>query len=781
MILNYIKIALRFFKHNLIYSLINLIGLTFGLTCSIICLLHINYEFSFDMFHSNYKNIYRLVDGNPNDKEYWAKMSAPLPVVLKENFPEVIEYVRVARFSYSPEVVVKSGNSSFLENNILLVDPSFLKVFDFKLTQGDVNKVLSSPQSALITQSNVKKYFGNENTLGKVININDRFNYTITGIIEDAPFNSHLEFDFLISFENLNEIYGEGHLTSWGQLNWWAYVLLADNKRNNFESSITNFLRKEHDVNSNVYLQPLKDIHFQGNRGNQKASYSMVYIYVFSAIAISVLFIACINFINFINALSGKRLKEVSLRKTFGANRSNIILQFITESVIMSLTALMIAFVIVYYVLPVFNSILNNNITLGFINQRHILITGLLAVLVGIISGAYISFYMASFSITNILKGITTKSYQNLTFSHILIIAQFAISSILIIFSTQIFKQLAYIGKMDVGFNKESVVSMPIYGKQLGNKIEVFKKEVAQISTVINVSTSRFIPGFPNENTTLNWQGKPEGRFWFYRIHSDADFLETMDFEFIEGSIDELKQLPEGEVRYIVNEKVLKITGWDTGYKKFLDDVEIGGVIKNFNFQSVHKDIAPLVIKVINKRNYNQVFIRISPNNTSETISKIKGRFNQIFPDIPFEYNFLDDQLRRLYKAEYNASKVVNFISLISILIALFGVFALISLKVKERTKEIAIRKVLGVSLKSLFYLLTKSFNKLLLLGCLISWPIAFYIIRSWLRNFSYKIPISFIDFALTALAILLVIQIVISTQIMRVYRSNLASKLRHE
>ena len=791
MLYNYFKIAIRFFKKNLSYSVLNVLGLSIGLASAIICLLHINYEFSYDKFHSNSENIYRLVSGNPNSGQYWACMAAPVPVVLKENFPEVEEYIRIGRYSWDPKTIVKYENKSFNVDNFLLVDPSFFKVFDFKLIQGNEDEVLSSPNSVVITESNAKKFFGNESPIGKMIKVDGKHNYEIKGIVEDAPFNSHLDFDFLISFENLEKLYGEGRADSWGALNYWVYLLFNNSvNEDEFNLSMNSFISEYigekfgKKVSKNFALQPLLKIHFQGNRGNMKPSYDIRYIYIFSAIALAVLIIAIINFINFINAISEKRVKEAGLRKTVGALKGQIIRQFIIESILISVISLLVSFLIVYYLIPLINQILNNNISLSSITGKQVFLAVLIALIVGIVSGSYIAFYVSSFSVVSILKGIKSGSRQKVSFSNVLIVFQIVISSLLIISSIVIIRQLNLFKNRDIGLDKKNIINVSLYGEGLNTKIELFKNEIQKSLLVESASASSFMPGKPNFQQTVWWEGQQEGESQsMYIILVDKDFLKTLNIELVEGNLNDLTNINPGEVYYVLNEAAVKECNWDSGLGKVFsrnERSEVKGVVKNFNFMSLHNSIDPLVLEISDKYNHDQILIRVNKID-NETIAYIGAKFKEIFPDIPFEYTFLTSRFNNLYNAEIRASKIISFLSVISIIIALFGVFALISFSIKEKTKEIAIRKVLGISTFSLYNSLTKGFNKLFLIGCIISWPIAYYLLMAWLNNFSYKTSLNGLLFLVSALLILGVIQLVISIRVIIASRINPSYALRYE
>ncbi len=363
MILNYIKTAIRYLRRDKLYSTINILGLALGIASCVICYLHINYELSYDQFHTKKDQIYRVVKGNLETGKYWAGMSAPVPPKLKQEFPEVKEYARIGKFSWDPKTMVQYNNQSFYEDHFLLVDPAFFKIFDFEFIEGNPETALSSVNSVVITKSNAEKYFGNENPIGKVINADGKFDYQVTGVIEDPPFNSHLDFDFLISFQNISSLFGKWASESWNAFNYFAYIqtdkgINIDHLKQKIRSY--KFILNNDQEASFEYidLQPLSDIHFQQNRGNQKPAYNLNYIYIFIAIAFAVLIIASINFINLTTAKSQQRIKETGVRKTIGASRFQLITQYITESMVTTFFALIIALLLLHLLIPTINQIL---------------------------------------------------------------------------------------------------------------------------------------------------------------------------------------------------------------------------------------------------------------------------------------------------------------------------------------------------------------------------------------------------------------------------------------
>lgn len=791
MLLNYIKSAIRYFGRDKLYSTINILGLALGIASCIICYLHINYELSYDQFHSKKDQIYRVVKGDLKTNKYWAGMAAPVPPKLKQEFPEIKEYARIGKFSWDPKTMIQYNNQSFYEDHFLLVDPAFFKIFDFEFIEGNPETALSSVNSVVITESNAKKYFGNQNPIGKVINADNKFDYQVTGVVEDTPFNSHLDFDFLISFENLSTLYGKWALESWSAFNYYAYIqtdkgINIDHLKQKIRSY--KFILNDDQETSFecIDLQPLSDIHFQQNRGNQKPAYDLNYIYIFIAIAIAVLIIASINFINLTTAKSQQRIKETGVRKTIGASRFQLITQYITESIITTFFALIIALLLLHLLIPTINQILENRISIDYSNPIFLMVLIGITIFIGILSGSYIAIYVTSFSPVKVLKGKIKVNSGDINFRKALLVFQFGISSLLIICSTIIIKQLSMIHNQDIGLKKEHVLNIAVYGKAAQDKVDLFKQEITKLPDVLSASASSFVPGFPNYNQTVWWEGQDESES-MYLIPCDKNFINTMNLELIEGDMSEIKRLPEGNYTYVLNQAAVEKIGWDNAYMKQFsaygkDNAKtIAGVVKDFNYRSLHFGIEPLALIIKNGTGHDQISIRIAEGKYKTAIPAIKENFNDIMPNAPFEYNFMDDQFDQLYKSELRAGKIISFLTIISILIALFGVYGLASFAIKERTKEIAIRKVFGISRQRLVGLLTKDLILLLIIGNLIAWPAAWYLMKNWLENFSYKTPIHLGIFVTATIIVLAIVFITIGLKALRSAKVNIASELRYE
>lgn len=791
MILKYLKSGIRSFIRDKFYASLNIAGLAIGMASCIACFLHVDYEMSYDQFHHRKDRIYRLVKGEIDLNDYWVMMAAPIPPVLKEQFPEVEDFTRIGRISWDPTALVKYQDKSFNEDQFLLVDPSFFQIFDFELLAGDKHSVFSSINSVVITSSNAAKYFGDVDPLGRIVNVDGKYDFEITGIIQDAPNNSHFDFDFLIPFENLKEVYGERAPFSWGANNYYAYLLIKE------DTDIENFGRKIKDINLEVAegrtvsiqslaLQPLADIHFQNNRGNQKPSYNISYIYIFWAIALAVLIIASINFINLTVARSEKRIREVGIRKTMGANRRQLLVQFISESMMASISAMIMGMILLHGLMPYFNRLMENNIKIEYSDPVFFLVMVGITFITGIVSGSYLAVYISSFKPYDVLKGSLNTGRKDIDLKKILFVFQFTISTLLIISSIIIIRQLNYIQSKNLGLDKENVINISVYGKALNEKIEVFKEEIRKSSMIRSVASSSFVPGYPNYHQTVLWEGQAEPAS-MYVIPVDKDFVETMRIELVEGSLEELANIPLGGSEYILNESALKAMGWKTAYGKLFSCLgedskkPVIGVVRDFNFRSLHFDIEPLVLAVGDPFSHDQISVRVDPGNLQQTLRSLEREFKKVMPEIPFEYHYMDDSFINLYSAETRTGNIITFLAIISIVISVFGVYGLASFAIRKRTKEIAIRKVQGISEGKLISILTREFIILILIANFLAWPAAWWIMKNWLMNFTFKVNLGLEIFAFSALLTIATAFLAIFYRAFSASRLNPAEALKYE
>jgi putative ABC transport system permease protein len=767
------------------------LGLSIGLAACILCFLHIQYELSYDQFYSKSDRIYRVVTGDVANGDGWVKVSAPIPPLLKDEIPEIEEYARFAKITYNPKISVKYEDRIFNEPKIFMADPAFARIFDLEISGKDVSEVLKDPNSITISRSIAEKYFGNEDAIGKNILINNQFDFEIESVYEDLPENSHIDFDFLISFENLERIFPGTSLTgNWGQFNYFAYLLLyPESSKESVETKIRDIKvnlgnESEFDL-SDLGLQALTDVHFQDNRGNQKLSYNPKYLYIYTAVALAILIISLINFINMSIAGSTKRVREVGVRKVIGATKYQLVRQFISESFLITFISIGIALLLIEkLLLPITNDVLNSNMSISYSDPNFLSAIISLLFIISFFSGSYISFFVTSFRPIEALKGAFKIGNRGGVFKNVLLGIQFSISIMLILGSVFVYKQLLFLKDKDIGMKTEQVISVALYNQEAKEKANLLKKEFSEFSWVENISGSRFTAGAANWNQTVQWEGQEEDISMFL-IMADENVIETLDLQLIEGDLEALKMpLAEREVRYVLNEAALETIGWDVATGQSLTTYGSGkiyGVVKNYNFRSLHHNVAPCILVITERTLPSNLLVKVSNNNYQEVLSELEVKFNNVVADTQFEYNFLDDEFQRLYESESRTAKIVGFLTVIAIILALLGLYGLLSFVVQERTKEMAIRKVLGVKFPDIIYLLSSNFLKLLLLSNAIAIPIIWVILNNWLNSFNYKIELNIGIFIIVSMMIWTFVLITIGFNVIQVNKIDPVKGLKYE
>lgn len=791
MIINYIKIALRHLLKYKQSNLLNIAGLAVGLACCILCYLHIQFELGFDKFNSNYNQVYRLVAGNPNESEFWVKVAAPMPPAFKNQIPEINDYARLTPASYNPKVLVEYETNSFLEPYFMMADPSLFKLFSLPAIHGDPVKALGDLNSVVITESISKKLFGNENAIGKIIRLKekDNFDFQVGAVVADVPAQSHFKFDYLISFENLGRVLGDIFPTSWGTYNFYAYVLLNDRAtqavaEQKIQAAKLTLPDSREVTFESIFLQPLKDIHFQYSRGNQFPSYDKTYIYVFLTIALSLLAIACINYLNLSIALSIKRIKEIGVRKSVGASRAQLIFQFINEGVITAFLALGLGLIFLETAIPLINSMFNSGIHTNYTDLQFLVFIFSGAIIVGLLSGSYLAFYVNRYKTSSILKGSVQGESKGISLQRGLVFLQFSISIILIACSFIINNQMRFLQNKNLGFDQAQVLAVPLSSTTPKLKVEELKNQLRQISTVADATASNFAPGRADWNQTVWWEGQSEPVSMFI-MTTDKDFFNTMGVELNEGDMAKLESTKE--TQYLLNESAAELIGWDMIVGKLFSPfgenrkLPIAGVAKNFNFMSLHHEIAPLVIVVSEEFTLNQVLVKLSGTNLRQSVESVEQVYKNVLGDIPFEYSFMDDRVNQLYESETRVSRIVSSLTFVAVFFALFGVYGLISFSIENKTKEIAIRKVLGVASKDLLLLFSKSYYKLMVIAFIVSIPIVWKLMTDWLSNFSYKVEVNPIWFALAFIGVMIAITVIGLIKYFSLQKINPAQALKNE
>ena len=794
MIRNYFLVSIRALMRNLFFFGINTIGLAVGIAACLLCYLHIRYELSYDQHFPKSDRIYRFVTGDVPGGDGWVKVSAPIPPLVKENVPELDDYARFTKVTYDPKITVGYEEKVFNEADFFMADPSFLEIFDVAMISGSRTTALADKSSVVISASSARKYFGEEDPVGKVITLNEKFDFAVTGVFEDVPHHSHFDYDFLISFQNLETIFPGTRLDgNWGQFNYFAYALLHEGADPSAAEqkmrSVSIEISEENEFTlEDLAFQPLSDVHFQDNRGNLKVAYDKKYLFIYVAVALAILTVSIINFVNLSIAGSTKRVREVGLRKVVGASRTQIMGQFITESFLISILAMGIAVLLMeQLLLPATNDILDSRISISYTQSGFIIPAAGITLLIAISSGSYIAFFVTSFQPIESIKGAFKIGTRGATFKNILLGIQFTISIMLIISSIFIYRQLIYMKNKDLGLEPGQVLNVALYNQEAREQAELLKSEIGKFSWAEHVSGTRFVPGGANWNNSVWWEGQEENESMFL-IMIDEKTIETLDMELLEGDIEAIKKpVTDNEVRYILNESALNTIGWESAVGKAFtafgqDRIKpISGVVKDFNFRSLHHNVAPCVLVVSSWTLPSQLFVKLSTTDYSSAVASTEEVFRNLVPSTPFEYSFLDSQFDRLYKSEDRTARIVAFLTIVAIVLALLGLYGLMTFVVQERTREMAIRKVLGVSPHQIPGLLSRDFLKLLIAANIISIPVVWLVLNNWLQNFNYRVSLDVLTFVWSSALIWIFVLLTISVNVVQVLRIDPVRGLKYE
>lgn len=788
---NYFLTSLRTLLKNKFYFFLNVLGLSIGIAACLLCYLHINYELSYDQYNSNADNTYRLITGDLKAGNGWVRVSAPMPLALKNNIPEIERYARLTNITRDPQVTVEYNKNIFSESKFYLTDPAFLEIFDVSLLRGQKSQVLADQNSVILSAAAAEKYFGKEDPVGKTVRVDDQYDFLVTGIFEDIPFNAHFDFDFLISFENLERVLPGTSLTgNWGQFNYFAYLQLADGAdpatvQTKIQSTEINLGDNRNFDLSKIGIQPLSDIHFVDNRGNLKQAYNFKYIYIYGAIAVAILFISFINFVNLSIAGSTKRIKEVGVRKVVGAGPGQLILQFIAEAFLIAFFAALVSLVLSNFLLiPAVNELMNSRIVMDFSDPLMLAVLASMLLLISLSSGSYIAYFIISSKPISALKGGRSVGGKGTVFKNILLGLQFCISTVLILSSLFIYQQLQFLGDKDLGLSKDQIVNVSLSNNTAQESGDVLASRFGQISGVRDVAGSNFIPGGANWNQTVWWDGQEEPISMFL-IGADENFVKTVDMELIEGDLNQI--LNSQTTQYILNEAAVKQIGWETALGKSFSSQgqknarPIAGVVKDYNFRSLHHGIDPCVIVIGSNSTYSQLAVKVNGQEVRQVLAQLETAYHEVLPEMQFEYTFMDEGFAVLYEAETRTSKIVGALTAVAIVLAILGLYALLTFAVQERTRELAIRKVLGIKLKQTLFLLSGNYVKLLIIANVVAIPVTWYMLEGWLDNFNYRVSLGAITFVSTIGLTFLLIYLIAGLKTMQSNRINPTQALRHE
>ncbi|HSN09162.1 MAG TPA: ABC transporter permease [Hanamia sp.] len=806
MIKNYFKTAWRSLMKHKTFSFINIAGLSIGISICFVIMLYVQNELSFDRFNKNADRMVRIVfkaDIN-GGKIFEANVMPPVAQAMKNDYPEVQDATRL-QVAGSPKITYK--DKSFKDDEMAFVDPNFFNIFTLPLIEGDANTALQQPNTIIISKAIAKKYFGNEDPLGKTLVFPDNKNaaFKVTGLIDKVPSNSHFHFDLFASMAGLDEAKSD----SWMGSNFFTYLLLkkgADYKKlesklpemvekymgpqiqQNMGISLKQFITKGNHLG--FALQPLTSIHLYSHANYELSPPgNAMYVYIFGAIAIFMLLIACINFINLSTASASQRAKEVGIRKVIGSGKTQLVKQFLIESALLVFIALLISYALVLVALPFFNNISDKDLHFDFTIKMMSAFIGL-GLLVSFIAGLYPAFYLSSFKPIEVLKGKFTPGNKSFGLRSGLVVFQFFISVGLIIGTIVVWQQMKYIQNKNLGYNKQQLLTLP-NSYALGKNEEIYKQEMLKDPRIINATVSSYKPAGPSSGS--NALAYPMGhdneimRTQEYEV--DENYIPTFEMKVVAGR-NFSKNFTTDSTAMIINETAAKAFGWNTQTavgKTIVRENSIRGknvpfhvigVVKDFNFQSLHQPITPLLM-VLNP-DFGLIF-KVKTADIKGLLASMKTKWDQFNTGEPFTFTFMDDLYNKTYAAEQKTGTILNIFALLTILVACLGLFGLVTFSAEQRTKEIGIRKVLGASVTGIVELLSKDFLKLVLVAIVIATPVAWFAMNKWLQDFAYRIHISWWFFAIAGVVAIFIALITISFQAIKAAVANPVKSLRTE
>ena len=785
---NYFKIAFRNIWRQKGFSLINIIGLAIGMACSIMILLWVQDETSYDQFHANANKLYRVTGSTPDIKA--AVTVAPLAAAVLEQVPSIKRAVRLSKY-YSH--LFEVGTQKFEEHKIFYADSNFLEVFSFPLVAGNATTALQNPDGILISEAMAMKYFGEDEALGKIIRKDKQEDLVITGVFYNVPANSHLQFDFIIPMTSLARNNIDLKDNRWCCFNFYTYIELNDGfipspaSIQALSTEITNvFAANSTKLKVDFHLQSVTDIHLLPElladlpgHGNRQ------YVETFLVVAIFILLVACINFMNLATARSARRAREVGLRKSVGATRGQLIRQFLGEALLLSTLALVIAIFIVAELMPLFNTLAQKELQLTFQNPEFMFGIAAIVLFTGFLSGSYPALFLSKFQPAKVLKGNLELGTGNSFFRNALVISQFVVSISLLVGTAVVYFQLDFIRNRNLGFEKENLLYMPMNG-ELWGKQQALEAELTQNPLTNNYSITQQLPtNLISGTNTIHWEGKdPDTQPVLYVMDVDENFIDVFSMEIVKGR--NFSEKFRGDTAsFIVNETALQTMGMDvaTAVGKPLSDGDnkgiIIGVVKDFSFKPIQSTIEPLVLSL--NRWGGIVVIRTHSGEAEATIDAL-GKINQkLNPSYPFSYSFVDQDIANLYQSEQRMGSIFHVFAGLAIFISCLGLYGLSAFIAEQRTKEIGVRKVLGATVLNIIQLLSTNFVKLIAVATVIAIPISWFVMNRWLEGFAYHIDVTWSIFAVACLTTFLTAGFTVSYESIKAALSNPVKSLRNE
>ena len=793
MLKNYLKIAYRNIRKNKGYTVINVCGLAIGFACCLMVFLFVADELSFDQYHLDKERIYRIAarEASSTTTGEAAKTCAAFSQALKDNYPQIEKLARILPVS---DGVVKHGNKNFYEKNRVYSDTDLFSILTIPFIDGNPETALDRPATVVISERMAKKYFENENPLGKTIEINNR-GYEITCVVADPPSQTHFKYDFIVSLKTPE---GRYPFDAWFLSNFYTYIKLKPNVNiNNFSEQLKHvaeiYAREklaEGDEVVTYFLQPVPDIHLHSHlQGEMEPAIHPVYLIIFAVVGLFILLIACFNFINLNTARSAKRAKEVGMRKVIGARRSQLIWQFLGESLVIILFAIFVTLILIDLSLPYLNELTHKNFTTSTIIQPKIFCALFgLTLFVTIFASGYPSFFLSGFQPIKTIKSTVNISSGGSGLRRLLVVGQFAISIFLIIGTLVFYQQLHFMKNQYLGFDKEQKLILPLRGPvSIRDNYESVRTEFLKHSSITGVTFSSEVPGERSDRWDTKVIGSGENRYHEMNYtYIDDDFIKQYGMKLISGRSFERGRTTDITGTYIINRMAVQELNWTDPAKaigKRIEAVyegEIIGVVEDFNYQGLQSIVEPLVLQFRPTR-FDRITLNIKIENLAETIAFARTKWKELFPDIPFDYFFLDTAFNQQYQSEERIGAIFSALTFLGLFIACLGLFGLASFITEQKTKEIGIRKVLGATVSGIIFLLSREFIKWIVVANIIAWPLAFFLTKSWLQRFAYRTEIELWIFGFAAAMTLMIALITVSYQSIKAAVADPVRSLRYE
>ena len=817
MLKNYLKVAFRNLWKNKAFSSINIIGLSAGLAVCLLIVLYVKDELNYDRYLATADRVYRLdADILFNNTPFIAATAPePLGPTLVKNYPQIEQMTRLIDIG---DILVKKDNQYIQEHNAIFADSTFFTVFPLPLISGNPTIALTEPHSLVIDESTARKYFNSTDVLGKTLRLNNTTDCKITAVIKDIPTQSHFHFHLIRPFRDSWR--GTEQDWPWLNNNTHTYILTrpgvsASFINNGLGTVINDNLSKELEQDTHSTLSdlrkhgghfvyqamPLTDIHLHSNKAFEfEANSNVAYIYIFSVIAVFILLIACVNFMNLSTARSANRAREVGIRKVVGSLRSNLIFQFLIESILISFLSLLLALILATTLLPLFNQLAGKQMTLNSLTTSWLLPQLIaLALVVGCVAGSYPAFYLSAFRPIQVLKGTLSKGFKSSWLRSSLVVFQFAISVVLIVGTLVIYTQLDYIRKRNVGFNRDQVLVLhntDILGKQ----ISVFRDDLRQLSGIENITVAADLPTARGLNQ-IAWFRDPEldskKALIMTNFNIDENYIPTLGMQIVSGR-NFSKDFPSDSTGLLLNEAAVQALGfkdplkevlyrpsYETGNSHIIIRYHIVGVVKDFNYSTLHEKVGPLIVKLADSRgnwgSWSSMAMRIHTQNIPGLVSQIEAKWKSMAAGHTFTYTFMDNDFNNIYTAEQHTGRLFFCFAAFAIFIACLGLFGLVTYAAEQRTKEIGIRKLLGARVGTIVTMLSKDFAKLIGIAALIAFPLAWWIMDQWLQSYAYRVSISWWIFALAGLVTISIALVTVGLQAIKAAIANPADSLRSE